>query len=448
MKTAKFLLIAGMLLSVLSCGQQTTLPLTTPIPARPAGATDVLGLRCDPIDTVRVGVIGLGMRGSDVPKRFVHIPGTRITALCDILEENVASSAKVVTDAGFPEPACFSGSEDAWKQLCEREDVDLVYICTDWVHHTPMALYAMEHGKHAAIEVPAATTLEECWALVNTSERTRKHCMMLENCVYDFFELTALQMAREGLFGEIIHVEGAYNHNLDPFWGRYWNNWRLAFNQQHRGDVYPTHGLGPICQVLDIHRSDRMESLVAYDTTPINGPKHAAAAGMEGDFANGDLTCTLIRTEKGKTILVEHDVMTPRPYSRMYQLVGTDGYAAKYPVQQLCFREEGAENVDYQNLGKEIKLTGEALEPILAQHRSPILTEELETLAKEVGGHGGMDFIMDYRLVYCLRNGLPLDMDVYDLAEWCCISELSAISCEHGGAPVAVPDFTRGSWKK
>ena len=258
MKTAKFLLIAGMLLAVLSCGQQTTLPLTTPIPARPAGATDVLGLRCDPIDTVRVAVIGLGMRGSDVPKRFIHIPGTRITALCDMLEENVAASAKVVTDAGFPAPACYSGSEDAWKQACERDDVDLVYICTDWVHHTPMALYAMEHGKHTAIEVPAATTLEECWALVNTSERTRKHCMMLENCVYDFFELTALQMAREGLFGEIIHVEGAYNHNLDPFWGRYWNNWRLAFNQQHRGDVYPTHGIGPVCQVLDIHRSDRI----------------------------------------------------------------------------------------------------------------------------------------------------------------------------------------------
>ena len=155
MKTAKFLLMAGMLLAVLSCGQQTTLPLTTPIPARPAGATDVLGLRCDPIGTVRVAVIGLGMRGSDVPKRFIHIPGTRITALCDMLEENVAASAKVVTDAGFPAPACYSGSEDAWKQACERDDVDLVYICTDWVHHTPMALYAMEHGKHAAIEVPA-----------------------------------------------------------------------------------------------------------------------------------------------------------------------------------------------------------------------------------------------------------------------------------------------------
>ena len=156
----------------------------------------------------------------------------------------------------------------------------------------------------------------------------------------------------------------------------------------------------------------------------------------------------MLRTQKGKTILVEHDVLTPRPYNRMYQLVGTDGYAGKYPIQQVCLRSEGAENVDYQNLGAEKIYSGAALEELMAQYRNPILTPELEALAKEVGGHGGMDFIMDYRLVYCLNNGLPLDMDVYDLAEWCCVTELSRISLENGSAPVEVPDFTRGAWDR
>jgi predicted dehydrogenase len=307
----------------------------------------------------------------------------------------------------------------------------------------------MEHGKHVAIEVPSAETLEACWDLVNTSERTRRHCMILENCCYDFFELTALTMAQAGLFGEIIHAEGAYNHNLDPFWKAYWNNWRLDFNSKYRGDLYPTHGFGPVCQVLNIHRGDRLTTLVAMDTNPFNGPKHAKAAGMDGkSFQEGDVTMTMLRTEKGKSILIEHDVMTPRPYSRMYQLVGTDGYAEKYPVQGVCLREEGADNVDYQNLGGEKTYRGAALEELMARYPNPILTPELEATAKEVGGHGGMDFIMDYRLVYCLNNGLPLDMDVYDLAEWCCVTELSRISLENGSAPVAVPDFTRGAWNK
>ena len=218
---------------------------------------------------------------------------------------------------------------------------------------------------------------------------------ILENCCYDFFEMTALTMAQQGVFGEIIHAEGAYNHNLDPFWKAYWNNWRLDFNSKHRGDLYPTHGFGPVCQALNIHRGDRLTTLVAMDTDPFNGPKHAKAAGMEDKpFANGDVTMTMLRTEKGKTILIEHDVMTPRPYSRMYQLVGTDGYAGKYPLQEICLRPEGAQNVDYQNLGYEKVYRGEALQEILSQYRNPILTPELEAMAKEVGGHGGMDFIM------------------------------------------------------
>ena len=404
---------------------------------------------CDPIPDVGIGVVGLGMRGGDAVKRLSHVPGCHVAAVCDLLPERAEKSMAYLNNKGI-EANSYSGEEESYKALCEDPSVDLVYVATDWVHHVPVALYAMECGKHVAIEVPSAETLQACWDLVNTSERTRRHCIVLENCCYDFFELTALEMAKQGVFGEIIHAEGSYHHNLDPFWKAYWSNWRLEFNKAHAGDLYPTHGFGPVCQVLNIHRGDRLKTLVAMDTKAFNGPKHARAAGMDNpdDFANGDVTMTMISTEKGKTILIEHDVMTPRPYDRMYQLVGTDGYAGKYPIPLVCLRPEGAENVNYQNLGYEEVYSGAQLDTLMAQYTSPILTPELVDLAKKVGGHGGMDFIMDYRIIYCLNNGLPQDMDVYDLAEWCCVTELSRISLENGCAPVEVPDFTRGGWNK
>ena len=442
------LALAALAFAACTQAPQTAGIIKTDVPVRPAGQENVLGLRTEPMETVRVGFVGLGMRGGDAVERFTYVPGAQITAICDVEPKAVAKSREALAKRGFPAAAEYTGAEDAYKALCESDDVDLVYICTDWLHHVPVALYAMEHGKHVAIEVPAAATMEDIWALIDASERTRLHCVMLENCCYDFFEMTALAMAQAGVFGDIVHVEGSYHHNLDPFWSAYWDNWRLDFNQKVRGDVYATHGIGPVCQALNIHRGDRMTTLVAMDTNPFNGPKHVEARTGQPctEFANGDETMTMIRTEKGKTILVEHDVMTPRPYSRMYQLVGTDGYAAKYPVSQLCFRSEGAENVDYQNLGGEKVYTGPAAKELMAQYRSPILTPELEELARTVGGHGGMDFIMDYRMIYCLLNGLPMDIDVYDMAEWCCVGPLSRLSLENGSMPVEVPDFTRGAW--
>ena len=310
----------------------------------------------------------------------------------------------------------------------------------------------MEHGKHVAIEVPAAMTLNEIWALINTSEKTRKHCMQLENCVYDFFELTTLNMAQQGLIGEILHVEGAYINNLEEFWPYYWNNWRLDYNRAFRGDIYATHGMGPACQLLNIHRGDRMKTLVAMDTKAVTGPKLVKQYQKEiaSDFQNGDHTMTFIRTEKGKTIHIQHDVMNPRPYSRMYQLTGTNGYANKYPIEEYCFRPDQIRTVDmpdHENLNMHTAVSNTVKESLMRKYKHPI-HQELEEAAKKVGGHGGMDYIMDYRLVYCLRNGLPLDMDVYDLAEWCCVAELTRISIENGNVPVAVPDFTRGYWNK
>ncbi len=442
----RFVFAAAAALLLLGACSQGNGPLKTEVPARPAGQKSVIALTADPIETVRIGIVGLGMRGSSAVERLSYVPDSKITAICDIEPDMVDRSMKILAGLGQNEPLAFSGAADSWKQLCESDEVDLVYICTDWLTHTPIALYAMEHGKHVAIEVPAANTLEEIWALINTSERTRRHCMMLENCVYDFFEMTTLAMSQAGLFGDVLHVEGAYHHCLDPYWDEYWNNWRLDYNKNNRGDVYPTHGIGPVCQVLGMHRGDRMKTLVSMDTRTANGPKVWKLKTGEdcADFKNADQTSTLIRTENGRTMLIQHNVLTPRPYNRMYQVVGTDGYAGKYPVGQYCLRENAGSTGSYDDLGTEKVYTGTELKELQAGYPNPILTPELEALAKKVGGHGGMDFIMDYRLVYCLHNGLPLDMDVYDLAEWCCVSELSRLSLENGSAPVEVPDFTRG----
>ena len=423
--------------------------IRTEVPERPADQQDVVALRLEPLDSVRVGFIGLGMRGPGAVHRFSNIDRTSIKALCDKHADRVEASQKILESNGRPAATEYVG-DSAWMELCLRPDIDLVYITTDWKNHVPMAVYAMEQGKNVAIEVPAAQSLDECWQLVNTAEKTRKHCMMLENCVYDFFELTTLNMAQQGLFGDILHVEGSYIHNLEDFWNEYEGNWRLDFNEQNRGDVYATHGMGPAAQLVDLHRGNKMNYLVAMDTKAVTGPKMVERQGRTSDnFQNGDHTMTMIMTENGQTMHIQHDVMTPRPYSRMYQLTGTDGFANKYPVEGYVFRsvQDSAIVADHENLSAHECVPEDVKNALMAKYKHPIQVE-LEERAKEVGGHGGMDYIMDSRLVYCLLNGLPLDEDVYDAAEWSSLGELTRISLENNSAPVEVPDFTRGAWNK
>ena len=403
------------------------------VPPRAPGQQSALQLTCDPIDTVRVGFIGLGMRGEAAVYRFTYIDGIKITALCDLEPDRVARSQKGLLAKGWPEAAEYSG-EDGWKSLCERDDVDLVYICTPWQVHVEMAVYAMEHGKHVALEVPAAMNIKECWQLVDTSEKTRMHCMMLENCCYDFFEMAALNMAQQGLFGEVYHVEGAYIHYLAEDWG-FSETWRIDYNMTHRGDNYPTHGLGPIAQVLDIHRGDKFDYLVAMDTPSYNGKKAAKRYRDSEECLDGDHTISLIRTGKGKLVEVQHNVYAPRPYTRMYQLTGTEGFANKYPSAGIAVKSINGHDYVPQPV----------MDSLLNAYKFDFV-KEIEEKAKTVGGHGGMDFIMDYRLIYCLHNGLPLDQDVYDAAEWSAVQELSRISLENGSMPVRFPDFTRGDW--
>ena len=439
-----FLVLWSLLVSVFTFAQ-TSRMIMTPEPPRPEGQRDALELACEPIPTVRVGFVGLGMRGSDAVRRFMYLEGIEVTALCDIVPERVAESQNVLKENGKPAAAEYTG-EEGWKKLCESNNVDLVYVCTHWQLHTPIAVYAMEHGKHAAIEVPAAISIDECWQLVNTVEKTRRHCMMLENCCYDFFEMATLNMAQKGVFGEVVHCEAAYIHdlrwlNFDEKTG-YWDMWRLKYNTEHTGNPYPTHGLGPVAQILNIHRGDKMDYLVSVSSDQFGMSEYAKEKFGENsnygktDYALGDMNTTLIRTHKGKTIMVQHDVTSPRPYSRIHMVSGTKGFAQKYPIQAIALEPNA-----HHFLGKT------AMDSLLKVYEHPF-SKEIGELARKVGGHGGMDFIMDYRLIYCLRNGLPLDEDVYDAAEWSCIVELSEKSVRNGGAPVQIPDFTRGAWDK
>ena len=456
-KIALFLVISFVVIVTIGCnstGQKgrDSYMIKTPTPVRPAGQEDVLQLAVDPIPTVRVAFIGLGMRGPGAVERMTHIPGVEIVALCDVREEQTKKVNEMLEKRGFPKAPEFHGDTVVWRQVVELPNVDLVYIATDWASHAKIGVASMKAGKHVAIEVPAAMNMKEIWDLINTSEQTRKHCIQLENCVYDFFELTTLNMAQHGLFGEILHGEGAYIHGLQPFWEEYWDNWRMDFNRKHRGDVYPTHGLGPVCMAMNIHRGDKLNYLVSMDTKAIGNPAFIKEQTGEevSDFRNGDHTMTMIRTENGRTIMIQHDVTSPRPYNRLYQLSGTKGFANKYPIQGFVFDTRGIDPnaiPNHEDLNSHRFVPDDVRKALMEKYKHPI-ARDIEEKAKQVGGHGGMDFIMDYRLIYCLQRGLPLDMDVYDLAEWCSLIPLTEISLDNNSAPVEIPDFTRGGWNK
>ncbi len=458
-KLSTILFILGFCFIAVVSEAKVKTPIVLKSPKRIAGQQSVIGLTAPKLDTVRIGFIGLGQRGTGAIKRYINIEGVKIVALCDIRASKVENAQQILKKAGLPQAVSYSGNEDVWKKLCERGDIDLIYICTDWKMHTPMAVYAMEHGKHVACEVPIATTVDECWQLVNTSEKTRKHCMMLENCCYDFIELTALNMAQKGVFGEIVHAEGAYIHDLRSLNFEtndnkgYYDMWRLKYNEIHTGNQYATHGIGPIAQVLNIGRGDRMDFLVSLSSNQFGMTQYAKekfgknSTFAKTPYANGDMNTTLIKTANGKSIMIQHDVTNPRPYNRKYALSGTKGYFEKYPTPALALDSNTDLIVKFDNLGAHKFLPKEEFDTIMSAYEHPMIKEYGEK-AKKVGGHGGMDFIMDSRLIYCLRNGLPLDMNVYDAADWSCFGELTEISVKNNSSPIAFPDFTRGEWKK
>jgi hypothetical protein len=402
------------------------------------------GYAAPKIETVRVGIIGIGRRGLTAVHRLKLIEGLEIKALCDIRPICVQAGQKAITNFGLPAARIYTGSEDAWKEMCQSADLDLIYIVTPWHLHTPMAVFAMEHDKHAATEVPAAVTIDECWQLVETSERTKKHCMMLENCCYDFFELLTLNMSRQGFFGEIVHGEGAYIHYTPsaspPKPIQYADKWRMVERQGRVGNTYPTHGLGPICQVMNINRGDKFEYMTSMSCDDFIMGKRIEELSKTDDFYKqfdpnsqiGNVNTSLIRTRKGKTIMLQHATIPPRVYSRIHLISGTKGSAQKYPLPgKIATSDEW--------------FTDEQMSEITKKY-TPEIVKRIGEMALKVGGHGGMDFIMDWRLIDCLRNGLALDQDVYDAALWSSIGPLSDWSVANHSNSIEVPDFTCGSY--
>ena len=301
----------------------------------------------------------------------------------------------------------------------------------------------MEAGKHVAIEVPAAKTLKECWQLVKTSEATKKHCMMMANCCYDFFEIMTLNMAQQGYFGELIHGEGAYIHDLlELNFSKtgYYDMWRLKENFRN-GNLYATHGLGPVAQAMNINRGDNIVSLNSTSGADFSMAKHAAELAAKDpfyqQFANkkyrGNMNVTNMVTAAGKTITLYHDVSTPSPYSRVHLLKGTKTQALKYPGPAKI--SDGESWIKAEEIKK------------IEEKYTPEIIKKVGEMAKKIGGHGGMDFMMQWHLVDCLRNGLPLTQDVYDAALWSAVSPLSEWSVARDGKPVKVPDFTNGWYK-
>jgi hypothetical protein len=375
--------------------------------------------------------------------RLSKIEGVEIKALCDKVTRSTEAAGKMLEKTKH-RPELYSGSEDIWKKVCERNDIDLIYTATPWTLHTPIAVYAMENGKHAATEVPAALTIDECWQLVETSEKTRKHCMMLENCCYDFFELMILNMVQQGFFGEIIHADCSYIHDLNDeiLWSknRFVDMWQLKYVAAHKGNLYPTHGLGPVCKVMNINRGDKMNYMVSLGSRDFTLAGKAKALAEKDEFYspfvgkpfNGNMNTSVIYTDKGRSIMVQYDISSPRPYTRIQMISGTKAVSMKYPEPGRI--ATGHEWLPPEEMKK------------LEEKYTPDLVKRIGERAKEVGGHGGMDFIMDWRLIYCLRNGLPLDQDVYDAAALSSIVPLSQLSVSRRSSSVDVPDFTSGAY--
>lgn len=412
----------------------------------PSVGKPVFDLKVPPIAQVKVGIIGLGNRGAE-HARLVNAVGlekAKITAICDVREDFAAKTLDFLQKNGGQKPAVYAEKPDAWKELCRRDDVDVVIIATPWEDHIPMAVFAMQQGKHAALEVPAALTIEECWQMVNTAEETQRNCIMLENVCYGNEELWLLNMAESGVFGTLTYAECAYIHDLRELMfskNYYYNQWRVRHHEVRDGNLYPTHGLGPVAQYMGIDRGDRFDFCVSMSSLQAGLDEFTPTLETDNEFykktgfTHGDMNNTLIKTARGRSILVQHDVVTGRPYSRINMLAGTRAFHNGYPSRMSV----SGQGHGFLNDGEYREYRERFAHP---------LWKKLEGEAEKNGGHGGMDFVMLWRMIDCFNRGAALDMDVYDAASWSVVTPLSELSIQLGSVPVKFPDFTRGYWKK
>ena len=402
------------------------------------------GYAAPAIGTVRVGIIGLGNRGPTFIHTMGPLKGVQIKALAELRPEKAKLAEKMAQEYGHA-PDIYTGDENAWKKLCERDDIDLVLVTTHYPAHAMMAMYAMKNGKHTAVAVPVAATIEECWDLVKTAEETKKHCMMLENCSYHDFEMTVLNMARKGFYGELVHGDCAYNaskmsNNFSKT--MYWNMWWLREYATKKGNIYPTHGLGPICQMMDINRGDKFDYLVSVESKDFmmkdKATELASSDAFYKEFAGmdyrGNMNCTLIKTVNGRTIMLQHDATSPSPETYIMGVYGTKGASLKYPSPpRICTgNHRWASQDEFDKIMEDFK---------------PKIIKTFDVMAKKLGGHGGSDAYKSWRLIDCLRGGFPLDIDVYDSVTWSCILPLSSWSVYNRSNPIEIPDFTAGAWR-
>jgi hypothetical protein len=416
---------------------------------RPAGQQPVHDLTTQPLEKVRVGVIGLH-RGMSHVDACLKIEFCEVVAVCDLIDDRAKSAASECVKAGGKPPAIYSGTEHIWEKMVERDDLDVVYIATPWAWHVPMALGAMEHGKHAFVEVAAAVTVDDCWKLVDTSERTRRHCVLLENCCYGREELFVLNMAREGVFGELTHGECAYLHDLRSmlFSLGTEGDWRRDYHWQYNGNLYPTHGLGPVAQYLGVGRGDQFQYLVSMSSPEksltLYRDRHKPNGGQHANekYICGDMNTSLIKTVLGRTIMLQHDVVLPRPYSRINALYGTGATFFDYPPRLAI---DHPKQYGLKAGGSEDWLGDEDMQKMRDKFTHP-LWRKLEQRA-EGGGHGGMDFVINWNNLHRLHKGQTPDSVVYDAAAWSSIIELSSKSVATGSMPVPMPDFSRGIWQ-
>ena len=398
-------------------------------------------LAAPPMDVVRIGFVGVGGMGTTHVRNLVRIEGAEIRAVCDVRPEHAERASTIITEAGHAAPRLYTEGERDFERMCADEDLDLVYTATPWRWHVPVALAAMENGKHAASEVPFAMTLDDCWALVEAAERHEKHCVMMENCNYDRPEMMVLNMVRQGVLGEVLHAECGYLHDLREikFADEGEGLWRRDWARTHDANLYPTHGLGPVANCMEINRGDQFDYLVSM-SSPSRGlqawaeehypPGHPK---RQETYTLGDVNASLIKTKKGRTIYVVNDTNLPRPYSRIHMVQGTKGLFQGYPNR--------------------VYLEGRSAEPHAWDDAEAWYDEYEHPLWKNIteedqqNGHGGMDFLEDQRLIQALRQGKPTDMNVYDAAALSAVVALSGRSVASGSLPMAFPDFTRGRWQ-
>jgi hypothetical protein len=435
LKTGAGLIGAGLTLSenpVFALEQPSLSPTTN---------KSVIGMKFEPRDTVRLGVIGVGGRGTGMLSNFLAIPHVQVNAICDSAKDHATRAQQMVEKSSGKSPDIYTNGEHDFENLCKRDDLDFIYVATPWDWHAPMALAAMNAGKHAGVEVPAINTIEECQQIVDTSEKTRRHCMIMENCCYGYSELLVLNMVRAGLFGDLLHGECAYIHDLRGilFEDKSEGLWRRDPHTKRNGNLYPTHGLGPVANYMGINRGDRFDHLVSM-SSPQKGLDAYRAAKIPKDspkwkerYVCGDMNTSLIKTVNGLTIMVQHDVCNPQPYDRINLIKGVQGVFRDYP-----------ERIYLEGQKTEEAFTG--LDPYKEKYEHKLWKEQGKVA--EDRGHGGMDYLMLFRLVQCMREGLEPDMDVYDAASWSAVAGLSEKSVAQGSVPVKFPDFTRGLWKQ